>query len=164
MAHNSAVNTAVKLCCCFQLFIWVLLAGAKLVASHHHHCPLFCVCPGSIKMTWQDLMVGVQCGLLMFPINILIITIFRSIKPRIVPKSKKADPEKNLRPPIVNIPTVLRVRFMFIFVWWLLLIAEPACLRRFPNLVHVIVRVALASPLLLRTYRCSETVHCSCVI
>lgn len=149
---------------CLQLFIWVLLAGAVLVASHHHHRVLCCVCPGSIKMTWQDLMVGVQCGLLMFPINILIITIFRSIKPRIVPKSKKADPEENVKPPIVNIPTVLRVRCMFIFVRWPVLITEPASLRCFLNIVHVIVRVALASPLLLHTYLCSETVHRSCII
>ncbi|XP_030613569.1 polycystic kidney disease protein 1-like 2 [Archocentrus centrarchus] len=63
---------------------------------------------GSITITWQEFMVGVQSGLLMFPINILIITIFRSIRPRVVLKSKKDDPEENLRPPIVNIPTILR--------------------------------------------------------
>ncbi|KAI3377578.1 hypothetical protein L3Q82_008747, partial [Scortum barcoo] len=63
---------------------------------------------GSLKITWQEVMVGVESGLLMFPINILIITIFRSIRPRIISKSQKGDPEKNLRPPKVTIPTILK--------------------------------------------------------
>lgn len=52
-------------------------------------------------------MVGIQSGLLMFPINILIITIFRSIKPRIV--SKKDKDEEMMKPPPVSIPTILKV-------------------------------------------------------
>lgn len=63
-------------------------------------------------MTWQDVMVGVQSGLLMFPINILIITIFRSIRPRIISKSKKDDPDEIFKPPAVSIPTVLNVSFV----------------------------------------------------
>ncbi|KAK5935391.1 hypothetical protein CgunFtcFv8_020758 [Champsocephalus gunnari] len=63
---------------------------------------------GSMQITWQELMVGVQSGLLMFPINILIITIFRSIKPRVISKSHKGDSEASLRPPSVTIPSILK--------------------------------------------------------
>ncbi|XP_033930769.1 polycystin-1-like protein 2 isoform X4 [Pseudochaenichthys georgianus] len=63
---------------------------------------------GSMQITWQELMVGVQSGLLMFPINILIITIFRSIKPRVISKSHKGDSEESLRPPSVTIPSILK--------------------------------------------------------
>nr|XP_033488033.1 polycystic kidney disease protein 1-like 2 [Epinephelus lanceolatus] len=63
---------------------------------------------GSLQITWQELKVGIQSGLLMFPINILIITIFRSIRPRMISKSKKDDPEENLRPPAVTIPSILK--------------------------------------------------------
>ncbi|KAF1392766.1 hypothetical protein PFLUV_G00031470 [Perca fluviatilis] len=63
---------------------------------------------GSLQITWQELMVGIQSGLLMFPINILIITIFRSIRPRVISNSQKGDSEENLRPPAVNIPTILK--------------------------------------------------------
>nr|XP_054588627.1 uncharacterized protein pkd1l3 [Nothobranchius furzeri] len=59
-------------------------------------------------MRWQEFMVGVQCGLLMFPINILIITIFRSIRPRIVSKSKNDGFTENVRPPAITMPTILR--------------------------------------------------------
>ncbi|TRZ00915.1 hypothetical protein DNTS_007790 [Danionella cerebrum] len=44
---------------------------------------------GSFQLTWQEFMVAIESGLFMFPINILIITIFRHIKPRIV--SNKDD-------------------------------------------------------------------------
>lgn len=54
--------------------------------------------------------MGVESGLLMFPINILIITIFRSIRPRIVSKSQN-DNFETLRSPAVNIPTILKVCF-----------------------------------------------------
>ncbi|KAG7235194.1 hypothetical protein INR49_003105, partial [Caranx melampygus] len=63
---------------------------------------------GSLKITWQEIMVGVQSGLLMFPINILIITIFRSIRPRVISNPKKDDYEENRKPPPVSIPTILK--------------------------------------------------------
>lgn len=66
-------------------------------------------CPGSLQITWQDIMVGVESGLLMFPINILIITIFRSIKPRIVSKAPKNSSEDKVRPRLVTITTILKV-------------------------------------------------------
>lgn len=69
---------------------------------------------GSFQMTWQDIMVGVQSGLLMFPINILIITIFRSIRPGIVSESKKDDPDDIFKPPVVTIPTILKVSFVLL--------------------------------------------------
>ncbi|XP_068506546.1 polycystin-1-like protein 2 isoform X2 [Syngnathus scovelli] len=62
----------------------------------------------SLHVTWQDIMVGVESGLLMFPINILIITIFRSIKPRIVSKSQTSSSEDTMRPREVTIPTILK--------------------------------------------------------
>ncbi|XP_053094236.1 polycystic kidney disease protein 1-like 2 [Pangasianodon hypophthalmus] len=52
---------------------------------------------GSFELTWQQIMVAVESALLMFPINILIVTIFRSIQPRVkkddkdMPKTNKSD-------------------------------------------------------------------------
>ncbi|XP_038557671.1 polycystic kidney disease protein 1-like 2 isoform X2 [Micropterus salmoides] len=63
---------------------------------------------GSLQITWQELMVGIESGLLMFPINILIITIFRSIKPRITSRSLKGDSEENLKPRAVTTPAILK--------------------------------------------------------
>lgn len=58
-------------------------------------------------------MVGVESGLLMFPINILIITIFRSIRPRVVSKNDKTNLERNLKPFAVTVPSILKVCWAF---------------------------------------------------
>lgn len=54
-------------------------------------------------------MVAVESALLMFPINILIVTIFRSIKPRIPSLEEKPQVNKCLKPPAVSMQTILKV-------------------------------------------------------
>ncbi|KAK3562032.1 hypothetical protein QTP86_024799 [Hemibagrus guttatus] len=44
---------------------------------------------GTFELTWQQIMVAVESALLMFPVNILIVTIFRSIQPRV--KNEEED-------------------------------------------------------------------------
>lgn len=63
---------------------------------------------GSLEITWEQIMVGVESGLLMFPINILIITIFRSIRPRLAKTSGKDTRRQTLKPGAVTMPTVLK--------------------------------------------------------
>lgn len=40
-----------------------------------------CLCPGHFEFTWQQFMIGVQSSLIMFPVNILIVSIFRNTRP-----------------------------------------------------------------------------------
>uniref|UniRef100_A0A668V1H7 Polycystic kidney disease 1 like 2a n=1 Tax=Oreochromis aureus TaxID=47969 RepID=A0A668V1H7_OREAU len=44
---------------------------------------------GHIEFTWQQVMIGVQSSIIMFPINLLIVSIFRNTRPR--EKTTKAD-------------------------------------------------------------------------
>ncbi|XP_019954244.2 polycystin-1-like protein 2 isoform X2 [Paralichthys olivaceus] len=44
---------------------------------------------GHIEFTWQQVMIGVQSSIIMFPINLLIVSIFRNTRPR--EKSSKTD-------------------------------------------------------------------------
>lgn len=44
---------------------------------------------GHIEFTWQQVMIGVQSSIIMFPINLLIVSIFRNTRPR--EKDAKAD-------------------------------------------------------------------------
>lgn len=50
---------------------------------------------GHFEFTWQQFMVGVQSSLIMFPINILIVSVFRNTCPRVSSccqrKTKKAS-------------------------------------------------------------------------
>lgn len=48
---------------------------------------------GHIEFTWQQVMIGVQSSIIMFPINLLIVSIFRNTRPR-EKKTKKEVKEK----------------------------------------------------------------------
>ncbi|KAG9267062.1 polycystic kidney disease protein 1-like 2 [Astyanax mexicanus] len=63
---------------------------------------------GSFSLTWQQIMVAVESALLMFPINILIVTIFRNIKPRIPPLPEKSTTNGSSKPPAVSMQTILK--------------------------------------------------------
>ncbi|KAF3686447.1 Polycystic kidney disease protein 1-like 2 PC1-like 2 protein Polycystin-1L2 Precursor [Channa argus] len=47
---------------------------------------------GQIEFTWQQVMIGVQSSIIMFPINLLIVSIFRNTRPR--EKTTKIDASK----------------------------------------------------------------------
>nr|XP_046243263.1 polycystic kidney disease protein 1-like 2 isoform X2 [Scatophagus argus] len=47
---------------------------------------------GHIEFTWQQVMIGVQSSIIMFPINLLIVSIFRNTRPR--EKATKTDASK----------------------------------------------------------------------
>ncbi|XP_015238922.1 PREDICTED: polycystic kidney disease protein 1-like 2 [Cyprinodon variegatus] len=47
---------------------------------------------GHIEFTWQQVMVGIQSSIIMFPINLLIVSIFRNTRPK--ERSAKADGSK----------------------------------------------------------------------
>ncbi|XP_060892627.1 polycystin-1-like protein 2 [Labrus mixtus] len=105
---RSPFTRAQRVSCCMSLLLCTMAINIAFwnIPLNENSPVLFSL--GSMNITWQEIMVGVQSALLMFPINILIITIFRSIKPRIVSKSKKDDPEEVLRPPAVTLPNILK--------------------------------------------------------
>ncbi|XP_057707318.1 polycystic kidney disease protein 1-like 2 isoform X1 [Corythoichthys intestinalis] len=53
---------------------------------------------GHIEFTWQQVMIGIQSSIIMFPINLLIVSIFRNTRPREkVAKSDKTKQGKTVR-------------------------------------------------------------------
>ncbi|PIO34795.1 hypothetical protein AB205_0184300, partial [Aquarana catesbeiana] len=46
---------------------------------------------GKIEFTWQEVMIGFESSLLMFPINLLIVQIFRHIRPKQTKESEKKE-------------------------------------------------------------------------
>ncbi|XP_030269688.1 polycystic kidney disease protein 1-like 2 [Sparus aurata] len=105
---RSPFTRAQRVSCCMSLLLCTMAINIAFwnIPVNEDSPVLFSI--GSLEITWQEIMVGIESGLLMFPINILIITIFRSIKPRIISKSKKSDPEENMRQPPVTIPSTLK--------------------------------------------------------
>uniref|UniRef100_A0AAR2JZ86 Polycystic kidney disease 1 like 2a n=1 Tax=Pygocentrus nattereri TaxID=42514 RepID=A0AAR2JZ86_PYGNA len=52
---------------------------------------------GKIEFTWQQVMIGIQSSIIMFPINLLIVTIFRITRPRERKPDEPPSPQSDLR-------------------------------------------------------------------
>lgn len=65
----------------------LLLKGCRELDSGHLS-PLDISSPpfssGKIEFTWQEVMIGLESSVLMFPINLLIVQIFRNTRPRLL--------------------------------------------------------------------------------
>ena len=59
--------------------------------------PLCLILTGKIEFTWQEVMIGFESSLLMFPINLLIVQIFRNIRSRPATQGREKKPGKNGR-------------------------------------------------------------------
>ncbi|KAJ0002278.1 hypothetical protein NQD34_002074 [Periophthalmus magnuspinnatus] len=103
---RSPFTRAQRISCCMSLLLCTMAINIAFWNLPVNEDSPVVLSIGFLELTWQEIMVGIQSGLLMFPINILIITIFRSIKPRIV--QKKEIDEEIVKPPPVSIPTVLK--------------------------------------------------------
>ncbi|XP_051884649.1 polycystic kidney disease protein 1-like 2 [Pristis pectinata] len=61
---------------------------------------------GKIEFTWQEVVIGFESSLLMFPINLLIVQIFRNIRPRA--KERKQGKHGRISPSLPTPPTSLQ--------------------------------------------------------
>ncbi|XP_039984151.1 polycystic kidney disease protein 1-like 2 isoform X2 [Xiphias gladius] len=105
---RSPFTRAQRVSCCMSLLLCTMAINIAFwnIPVDGDSSVLFAL--GSLRITWQEIMVGVESGLLMFPINILIVTIFRSIRPRIISKTQKDNCEETFGPPAVTIATILK--------------------------------------------------------
>lgn len=96
-----------RVSCCLSLLLCTMAINiAFWNMAHDQNSPvIFSI--GSFKLTWEQMMVGLESALLMFPINILIITIFRSIKPRLL-GPEDDDYPLDLKPMAVTMTTILK--------------------------------------------------------
>ncbi|KAJ8247277.1 hypothetical protein GJAV_G00244460 [Gymnothorax javanicus] len=83
-----------RVSCCFSLLLCTMLTSIMFYGvptdPAEQKMDL-----GQIEFTWQQVMIGIQSSIIMFPINLLIVTIFRSTKPRErKPKQPKSEAGK----------------------------------------------------------------------
>ncbi|XP_030016916.1 polycystic kidney disease protein 1-like 2 [Sphaeramia orbicularis] len=103
---RSPFTRAQRVSCCMSLLLCTMAINIAFWNIPINESSPILLSIGSIQITWQEIMVGIQSGLLMFPINILIITIFRSIRPRILSKQHKQ--KGDVTPQAVSVPTILK--------------------------------------------------------
>lgn len=73
---NSFCQAFLKLCVMNTIRLLLILGNGQ------NDLPFFLLFTGHFEFTWQQFMIGVQSSLIMFPINILIVSIFRHTRHR----------------------------------------------------------------------------------
>ncbi|KAJ8340113.1 hypothetical protein SKAU_G00347460 [Synaphobranchus kaupii] len=91
---NSTFTRVQRVSCCFSLLLCTMVTSIMFwgipTDPAEETMDL-----GQIEFTWQQVMIGIQSSIIMFPINLLIVTIFRNTKPREKkPKRPKSEAGK----------------------------------------------------------------------
>ncbi|KAK5861395.1 hypothetical protein PBY51_022796 [Eleginops maclovinus] len=86
-----------RVSCCFTLLLCTMLTSVMFYGIPTDPSEQT-MDMGLFEFTWQQFMIGVQSSLIMFPVNILIVSIFRNTRPRETfcckRKTKKTDAER----------------------------------------------------------------------
>ncbi|KAB5558804.1 hypothetical protein PHYPO_G00021410 [Pangasianodon hypophthalmus] len=96
---NSNFTRVQRLSCCFSLLLCTMLTSIMFwgVPTNPSEQDMEL---GSIKFNLQQVMIGFQSSIIMFPVNLLIVTIFRSTRPRkkkevaIIQESEPGSPKQ----------------------------------------------------------------------
>ncbi|XP_062997536.1 polycystin-1-like protein 2 [Elgaria multicarinata webbii] len=83
---RSSFTRAQRVSCCFSLLLCTMLTSIMFWGVPKDPADQK-MDLGKIEFTWQEVMIGFESSLLMFPINLLIVQIFRNIRSR--PKKEK---------------------------------------------------------------------------
>ncbi|XP_063044343.1 polycystin-1-like protein 2 [Engraulis encrasicolus] len=89
---NSNFTCVQRVSCCFSLLLCTMLTSIMFYGVPTDPAEQT-MDLGHIEFTWQQVMIGVQSSIIMFPINLLIVSIFRNTRPR-EKRSKKAKKDK----------------------------------------------------------------------
>ncbi|NXF29075.1 PK1L2 protein, partial [Nyctibius bracteatus] len=93
---RSSFTRAQRVSCCFSLLLCTMLTSIMFWGVPKDPAEQK-MDLGKIEFTWQEVMIGFESSLLMFPINLLIVQIFRNIQPRPATQGREKKPGKNGR-------------------------------------------------------------------
>ncbi|XP_069463204.1 polycystin-1-like protein 2 isoform X2 [Ambystoma mexicanum] len=93
---RSPFTRAQRVSCCFSLLLCTMLTSIMFwgVPTDPAEQKMDL---GKIEFTWQEVMIGIESSILMFPINLLIVQIFRHIRPRPTTEQKEKKQGKSGR-------------------------------------------------------------------
>ncbi|NXX17435.1 PK1L2 protein, partial [Podargus strigoides] len=93
---RSSFTRAQRVSCCFSLLLCTMLTSIMFWGVPKDPAEQK-MDLGKIEFTWQEVMIGLESSLLMFPINLLIVQIFRNIRSRPAMQGKEKKLGKNGR-------------------------------------------------------------------
>ncbi|KAM9710551.1 polycystin-1-like protein 2 [Menidia menidia] len=96
---NSSFTCVQRVSCCFSLLLCTMLTSIMFYGIPEDPSDQV-MDLGHFEFTWQQFMIGVQSSLIMFPVNILIVAVFRNTRPRETPccqrQTEKTNQEKQI--------------------------------------------------------------------
>ncbi|XP_032051683.1 polycystic kidney disease protein 1-like 2 [Aythya fuligula] len=93
---RSSFTRAQRVSCCFSLLLCTMLTSIMFWGVPKDPAEQK-MDLGKIEFTWQEVMIGFESSLLMFPINLLIVQIFRNVRSRPATPGREKKPGKNGR-------------------------------------------------------------------
>ncbi|KAM9288783.1 polycystin-1-like protein 2 [Morus bassanus] len=93
---RSSFTRAQRVSCCFSLLLCTMLTSIMFWGVPKDPAEQK-MDLGKIEFTWQEVMIGFESSLLMFPINLLIVQIFRNVRSRPATQGREKKPGKNGR-------------------------------------------------------------------
>ncbi|XP_010578024.1 PREDICTED: polycystic kidney disease protein 1-like 2 [Haliaeetus leucocephalus] len=93
---RSSFTRAQRVSCCFSLLLCTMLTSIMFWGVPKDPAEQK-MDLGKIEFTWQEVMIGFESSLLMFPINLIIVQIFRNIRSRPATQGREQKPGKNGR-------------------------------------------------------------------
>ncbi|CAG5865975.1 unnamed protein product [Menidia menidia] len=91
---NSSFTCVQRVSCCFSLLLCTMLTSIMFYGIPEDPSDQV-MDLGHFEFTWQQFMIGVQSSLIMFPVNILIVAVFRNTRPRETPCCQRQTEKTN---------------------------------------------------------------------
>ncbi|XP_048887159.1 polycystic kidney disease protein 1-like 2 [Brienomyrus brachyistius] len=106
--NRSPFTRAQRISCCMSLLLCTMAINIMFFNVPQNAKSPVLISAGSLEITLEDAMIGIESGLLMFPINILIVTIFRYTKPRLRMRKHKDSSTCDQKDAGVTMSTVVK--------------------------------------------------------
>ncbi|KAM8857141.1 polycystin-1-like protein 2 [Synchiropus picturatus] len=91
---SSSFTCVQRVSCCFSLLLCTMLTNIMFYGIPTDPAEQT-LDLGAFEFTWQQFMIGVQSSLIMFPVNILIVSVFRYTRPRKTPCCRRKRKQKD---------------------------------------------------------------------
>ena len=82
-----------RLSCCISVFFFAMITNAMFYDKEEDAKDTFQI--GPLAMSWTQVKIGIQSAMIAFPVNVIIVAIFRNVKPKIQQNKSSELVEEN---------------------------------------------------------------------
>lgn len=91
---RSTFSRAQRASCCLCLLCTAMVTSAMFYGQTDTEDDSGTLALGPIKINLRSIMIGIQCSLIIIPVNVAIVTIFKHLKPKVSKEAKKGTDDQ----------------------------------------------------------------------